>query len=79
MQIDTIMAFQIEDNDTIKVGDFTYLITGESTDVDDGLLFTTKDEDDEVTELWFGPFDTVELVINTDSVAIDFEDIEVDE
>ena len=78
MQTDTIMAFQIEEGDTIKVGDFTYTITGESTDAYDGLLFPTRDEDDETTELWFGPFDTVALVTRFDDGDVTVEDIEVE-
>jgi hypothetical protein len=66
MQTDTIMAFQIEDGDTIQVGDQTYLITNEPTDLDDGLLFDTLDDMDESTQLWFAPFDTLQLVTSFD-------------
>lgn len=62
MQTDTIMAFQIEDGDTLQVGDRTYLVKGEPADEADGLLFDTVEEDGEDTQIWFAPFDVVNVV-----------------
>jgi hypothetical protein len=76
MLTDTIMAFQVEDADHLKVGDQTYLVRGEPADLDDGLLFDTVDEEGEDTQVWFAPFDTVEIVVAWDE-PVEIPDIEV--
>lgn len=64
-----MLAFQLETDDYIKVGEYVYLITGEPVDYTDAagndwLHFPTTDEEDEFTELPFGPFQTVEVVVS---------------
>lgn len=70
MQTDVVMAFQIEDGDVISSDEFTYRVKGEPADDGDGLMFDTVDDDGEVTQLWFAPFDAVTIVTS-------FEDEEV--
>jgi hypothetical protein len=76
MQTDTIMAFQVERGDTLKVGEHTYLVKDEPADLDDGLLFDTVDEEEDDTQVWLAPFDTVEIVVAWDE-PVEIPDIEV--
>lgn len=62
MQTEPINGFQIEDGDILIVGDQTYTVQGPPVDDGDFLLFDTVDEDGEITQLPFGPFDVINLV-----------------
>lgn len=78
MQTEPINGFQIEDKDVILVGDQTYTIKGEPVDDGDFLLFDTVDEDGELTQLPFGPFDVVMLVTSLDETE-EWEDVLIED
>ena len=64
MKTEVVNGFQVEDGDTILVGDQTYIVKGEPQDDGDFLLFDTVDEEGEKTQIPFGPFDVVTLVVS---------------
>lgn len=78
MQTEPIAAFQIEDQDTILVGEVMYVVKGEPQDDGDFILFDTIDEDGETTQLPFGAFDTVLLVTVFDD-ELTWEDVLVED
>ena len=47
-------------------------------DDEEYIVFDTRDEHGELTQLPFGPFDTVEEVLAEDDEDVTVEDIEVD-
>ncbi len=65
MMTDSIYAWQVEADDAIVIGDETYEVIRVADDSADGnyLLFDTRDSDGELTQLSFGPFDTIQLIV----------------
>lgn len=78
MQTEPINGFQIEDGDIILVGDQTYTVKGEPVDDGDFLLFDTIGEDEELTQLPFGPFDVVTLVTSLEDEVV-WEDVPIED
>lgn len=64
VKTETWNAFELAKGDSIIVGDSQYIIVADSVDEGDFLLFDTRDEDGELTQLPFGPFDPVTVVVS---------------
>lgn len=65
MVTEPMFAYQVEHPDNILVDGVQHLVTGKEEEVDH-ILLNTKDEDGDTSQLPFGPFDTVHVIVSFD-------------
>lgn len=74
MQTLDLWAYEVEQDDFLVIDGAVVGQVKEKNDEGDGILFTVKDEDGDVTQLPFGPFESAVIVssFEDDEVDIDF-------
>lgn len=77
MQTDTVHGYALEVGDFVVMDEDTTMEVTFKDDDGDFILANLKDEDGEVTQIPFGPFDTVTIVSRFDE-DVEFEDVEVE-
>lgn len=76
MQTDTVFAYQVEPGDFLLVVDPEPVV---AVDEDgDVILISAKDDDGDVTQYPYGPFDSVTIVTVLDE-DVEFEDVPVED
>ncbi len=77
MQTLPLWGYEVEENDYLVLGgDLVGQVT-EKNDEGDGILFTCKDDEGEVTQYPIGPFDSVAIVAAFED-DVEFEDVPIE-
>lgn len=77
MQTDTVFAWQVEPGDFIHGDPDPLKVTLKDDTADDFIMLTVEDDDGEVTELPYGPFDSVFIITAFDE-EVEFEDVPIE-